>query len=370
MATISLNANMINRMPSMIKQVRQSVEDYKSGLFALKNQTLAIRQSICNLDEVISSIQASTQTQEDKIDSLNDLIRESEAFISDVEHIDGKVAGIIKQRRDEFYKNYYYLKPECEKNWIDKAKDGFASAMEWCRAHWKMIGTVFLVGVAIGIILASAGVALAPLSAFLVAAAKGILIGSVVGGVVGGTVSYAFGGSFWKGFEDGAFGGAISGAISGGLGHILSLGGAVLSMGDLMYIGGTAEFTSSLLGDIGDVFIKGDDLSVEDVMLNAVFSFVIGTVAGLGGYWFNQWAALEISGINKGNGSWKHVWASQSTRSLRHATKVSLKTILKGLGSKAVDDAWDHVFEAAKNLIKELKDLWNFNRKILNTCGV
>jgi len=49
-------------MPGLINEVKKSVVDYKSELSALRKKTLNINRSVCNLDEVISSIQASSQT--------------------------------------------------------------------------------------------------------------------------------------------------------------------------------------------------------------------------------------------------------------------------------------------------------------------
>jgi len=63
MATITLYAGKINQMPGLINEVKKSVVDYKSELSALRKKTLNINRSVCNLDEVISSIQASSQTQ-------------------------------------------------------------------------------------------------------------------------------------------------------------------------------------------------------------------------------------------------------------------------------------------------------------------
>jgi len=46
----------------MINEVKKSVVDYKSELSALRKKTLNINRSVCNLDEVISSIQASSDS--------------------------------------------------------------------------------------------------------------------------------------------------------------------------------------------------------------------------------------------------------------------------------------------------------------------
>lgn len=53
MATIVLYADIINQMPGLFKDVKKSVADYKSELFALKSKSLKIKQSICNLDDVV-----------------------------------------------------------------------------------------------------------------------------------------------------------------------------------------------------------------------------------------------------------------------------------------------------------------------------
>ena len=155
MATIALYVNKINQMPGLIKDVKKSVTDYKSEL--------------CNLEDVISSIQSSSQIQEQKIASLDAFKQNNEEFVSNVARIDSGVADIIKQRKDDFYEKYTYLKPECEKNWKEKAKDWFVSASEWCKEHWAMVVTIVVV-IAIAAIAAICGVAIA-----FIAAVAGII---------------------------------------------------------------------------------------------------------------------------------------------------------------------------------------------------
>ena len=46
------------------------MDDYSSELFSLKLKTLNIRKSVCDLDDVIGMIQASTEIQENKTESL------------------------------------------------------------------------------------------------------------------------------------------------------------------------------------------------------------------------------------------------------------------------------------------------------------
>ena len=229
MATIELYAKKINQMPGLIKDVKRSVTDYKSELSALKRKTLTVNKSVCNLDDVISSIQTSSQTQEEKINSLDTFNQNSENFISDVFSIDSGVADLVRQRKDDFYEKYSYLKPECEKNGWEKFKDGCKKVGEWCKEHWKLIVTIVIVIAAVVVIVFFPAAAAA-----LLLAAKGAIVGAVSGGLLGGLTSLLSGGSFWEGFENGAFSGAISGAIFGGLGGAgQMLGGSCEIIGKL-----------------------------------------------------------------------------------------------------------------------------------------
>ncbi len=353
MATIALYADRINQMPDLIRDAKKAVDGLRSQLDILKRKCEAVDITACNLDDVISTISASTDTQDEKTAMLETFGGNVEQFAHDASVIDDAAADRINQEKDDFYDQYSYLKPDCEKSGWEKFCDGCKKVGRWCKEHWKAIATVVLVAAAIAVIVLTAGAALGPVTAMLLAAAKGILIGTAVGGLAGGTASALFGGSFWEGFEDGAFGGAISGALSGGLTSWLPAGGAGASIG----IDSVSEIVSSLLGDIGDIVFAGEKLSFGGVVFNAVFSGILGAGASVFGNLLSKYFKVVIPGINKGNGSWAHVWASQSTRSLRHGTVVNLKTILKGLGSKTVDELWNYVLEPLKSGINELREM-------------
>ena len=237
MATIALYAGKMNQMSSLLKDAKKSVSDYQSELFSLKSRTLNINRSVCDLDDVIGSVQASTQLQEQKMDSLETLSRNVENFIADVVRIDDDAAEAINQSKEEFYDKYNYLKPKCEKNIWEKICDGFASVGEWCKEHWKLVVTIVLVAAAIVLICTGVG---GPFAAIILGAAKGLITGAVTGGLMGGISSLAAGGSFFEGFEDGAFMGALSGALFGGF------GGAGETLGALGKLGTTCRALEKL----------------------------------------------------------------------------------------------------------------------------
>jgi len=276
MATIALYANQINQMPSLLKEVKQSVSNYKSELTALRNKTLTINKSICDLEDVISSIQSSTQTQEDKIASLDAFYQNSETFIADVVSIDKGVADLINQRKNDFYSTYSYLKPDCEKNLLEKIYDGAISVVQWCKEHWKLFVTIIIVIVAIALLLTGVG-------GILAAMAIGALFGAAIGGLVGGIISVISGGSFLEGFENGAFMGVIAGVIAGGMAFVMTAG-----LVSALIIGAVSGSASSLLSDLGDIFIKGVDISIGQVFLNMFIAGALGAAFAGVGYGFSR----------------------------------------------------------------------------------
>ena len=105
MATIALYAGKINQMPSLTGEVRKSVEDYSSELFSLKSKTLNIRKSVCDLDDVSGMIQASTEIQEQKAESLEAFSQKTEEFMDEVVRIDEEAAAVINQKKEDFITN-------------------------------------------------------------------------------------------------------------------------------------------------------------------------------------------------------------------------------------------------------------------------
>lgn len=211
MATIALYADKVNQMPGLIRDVGKTVLNFKTELAAMKNKVLKINQGVCDMEDVASSIQASSQTQEEKVTSLETFQKDTEQFIEDTARIDNEAADIIRQRKDDFYEQYNYLRPESEKNWIENILD---TAGQWCREHWKIIVTVVLVVVAVILICTGAG---GPLAAIVFEMCKGLIIGSILGGALGGLSNVAAGKSFLEGFESGALSGSLMGAFFGSL---------------------------------------------------------------------------------------------------------------------------------------------------------
>ena len=267
MATIAIYAGKMNQMSSLLKDAKKSVSDYQSELFSLKSRTLNINRSVCDLDDVIGSVQASTQLQEQKMDSLETLSRNVENFIADVVRIDDDAAKAINQSKEEFYDKYNYLKPKCEKNLWEKICDGFAAAGEWCKEHWKLIITAVLVIASVAVIILSGGTALGALGPVLLMIAQGTIIGAVSGGLIGGLSSLLTGGSFLGGFEEGAFSGAVGGAIFGGLGAAGQAIGKGISC--IYKIGKFIKGLSIVSGAVSSGMAVFDLLAMADLLIDS-----------------------------------------------------------------------------------------------------
>lgn len=165
MATIALYAGKMNRMSGLFEEVKKSVTDYQSELTALKQKALKINRDVCNLEEVICSVQASSQTQEQKINSLDGFQHNSEQFAVDTVRIDSEAAREIRQRKEAFYNKYNYLRPDAEKNGWEKFCEGCRKARDWCKEHWVMAVTVFaVIGIAV-LAVATFGLAVAAVAA-------------------------------------------------------------------------------------------------------------------------------------------------------------------------------------------------------------
>ena len=136
----------------------------------------------------------------------------------------------------------------------------------------------------------------------LVAMAIEALIGAAVGGVIGGIISAITGGSFWEGFKNGAFYGAIGGAIGGAMSFVFTgvVWGAVLTLKQLLLIGGVSAMGSVWVGDLGDIVFKGVKMSLKEILTDVVVAGGTGVVfAGIAYGLSKAFAALKLKIINK-----------------------------------------------------------------------
>lgn len=165
MATIELYKDKINSMSNYIEQAKTAVSDFCVDLSALKSKILGINSSVC--DSIVSKISSSSQTQEQQISGLETTQREVNDFIDLTINRDNAVSSAVAKAKDEFYKEYEYLKPDSEKSDWEKFCDKLEDVGEWCKDHWKeiVITIAIIVGAVLAIVavVATGGMALVPI---------------------------------------------------------------------------------------------------------------------------------------------------------------------------------------------------------------
>ncbi len=255
MATIELYKDKINSMSNYIQQAKNAVSDFCVDLSALKSKILGINSSVC--DNVVSSISSSSQTQEQQIEGLEATQKQVNAFIDLTINRDNAAAAAVSKAKDEFYKEYSYLKPECEKSGWEKFCDGLKKVGDWCKDHWKEIV------LAIEIIAAVACLFIPGLQGIGVGILLGALKGAITGGLIGGITSLLSGGSFLEGFAQGALDGAIMGGALGGVG---GLAGKFITCGSKL--GNAIQTTAKVSGTISNGMDGFDMLSLGMGMID------------------------------------------------------------------------------------------------------
>ena len=178
MATITLYKDKLNSVSSLINTMVSSVNNLDMQLGALKSTLQGVNSSTYNLDSAVENIRSSSQTEQEKADDLNKLSKEVDNFITVTVNRDQAAKEEINKAKEDFYTKYSYLKPECEKDFIEKVVDTVESAADWCCDHWEVIAAiaaVIVVAVVVCVLLGPE--ALVPL---VLNIAKGVLQGALL----------------------------------------------------------------------------------------------------------------------------------------------------------------------------------------------
>lgn len=269
MATITLYKDKLNGVGGLIDNIIKSSNNLDTQLGTLKSTLQGVSNSTYNLQDTVNSISSSSKTEKEKVSDLKKLNKQVTEFITTTVKRDNSARDEINKSKKDFYAKYNYLKPDCEKNAIEKIVDKVEKATEWCAKHWKLITIAVIVVVAVALIATGVGAGIG--GTILVGACWGAITGAVIGGVAGGLESMSQGGSFLDGFEDGAFSGAVGGAIGGAAFAGLGVAGSTLGKGISCasklgkVIKGTAAVSKVLsLGMAGFDMISLADMAIDN----------------------------------------------------------------------------------------------------------
>ena len=165
-----IGAGSFENIGSSFTSAKQSVGTLAQGLSALKSKIDSARAA-ASVDTSHTQAQNAEKREETKKSSLTTGYDKLETLISDVNTVDSKSSHKIRERKNDFYARYSYLKPDCEKtkkelkaekraerwqkvkNFCGKVWEGIKSIGEWCKEHWVAIVTAIVV-IAVAIVAA------------------------------------------------------------------------------------------------------------------------------------------------------------------------------------------------------------------------
>ena len=166
---------------------KQTVKLLTQGISTLKSKIDTARLA-ANVDTSHTQAQNAEKREETKQGALTTGYDKLETLISDINIIDNKSASKIQTLKNDFYAQYSYLKPECEKSTKEKIKDKWEGVKSWCKEHWVeiLVGvTLIVIGALITVFTAGTGTGFwaAFGAAFLGGLKTAIITGLVSGGI-------------------------------------------------------------------------------------------------------------------------------------------------------------------------------------------
>lgn len=274
MSTITLSGNTLSGrlgvgsyygLGSSFKSARTSTADLSKQLGTLRNKIDTVNTSA----SVDGSQAANAKTREEnKSSALTCGYSKMDLLVSNVGTVDNKTATEVEKLKKDFYKKYDYLKPNDEKSWWDRLKDGagklwngicdirnkihkfFSDVVAWTKEHLGEILTILAVVVAT-VVLVVVAVATFGGAAVFIAAIVGAVAG-VAGQLIKDTITFCITGewtSSWTDYVGAAFGGAFGGILNlfglGLLGKGISSGVSSLFKSSLKNL--TGESNKSML---------------------------------------------------------------------------------------------------------------------------
>jgi hypothetical protein len=313
MATITLTGSTIGcclgsgtfeSIGSAFSSAKKSTETLSQALNSLKGK-LESAMAAVNVDTSHEQAQTAEKREETKQTALTTGYDKLETLVADVSTIDNKSADKIRERKDDFYARYSWLKPDCEKTdkelrdekwaarwqstkeWLEKAGEVLKNIGKWCTEHWESICKILAAVVIIaclGILTALTGGVAAVIFA---AAFHGAIVGAIVGAAVGaaeGAVEYYNENGTLKGasgyiFDSAASGtltGTFTGAVSGALQGVTQIIGSAMSVTKIISgHKGLARIANMTLGGISQIS-KGVSTKAINCLFDGDFNVYTG----------------------------------------------------------------------------------------------
>ncbi|MBD5111518.1 MAG: hypothetical protein HDT42_03150 [Ruminococcaceae bacterium] len=148
MATIALSGTSLNYTMGIgaFQGLGKAFSDAKMTSGGLRDALNTLKSKIdiasvaAKVDTVQEQVQKAQARESEKASSLTLAYEKLDTLICDTGTIDYQVYNKISSREDDFYKCYYYLKPECKKTGREKASDWWADRWQDFKNFWGGVG--------------------------------------------------------------------------------------------------------------------------------------------------------------------------------------------------------------------------------------
>lgn len=90
-----------------------------------------------NISEAVDCTKNAQKREEEKVEAISKAYNKLEEFVADIGAVDILVSVTVDLRKDDFYKEYSFLKPDNEKDWLEKFSDWCDSAAEWLSENYE-----------------------------------------------------------------------------------------------------------------------------------------------------------------------------------------------------------------------------------------
>ena len=258
MATIALNKDKLNGVGGLIDDMICSLTKLDTKLVILRHSLQSVSSDTYSLQDSVDKISSSSKTEEEKIKEIEKFNNDVDSFIKLTTEKENAARNEINKRKNNFYSEYAFLKPDCEKNLIELMVGRVQTISSWCSKHWRAFATGVILVLSVALLITGVGTV-------LTAACWGGIIGAGIGGTMGGFVSLAQGKSFLQGFEKGAFEGAVGGFVGG------AVAGAFSSMigpsGSCAITVFKNIFSSSASSSFSEMVVKTVDCVIQNKSL-------------------------------------------------------------------------------------------------------
>lgn len=145
MATITLNGSCINFgiginaftcLDTSFSSAKKKTNGLQKAITDLVSK-IDIASSAAKVETSQNEAQAAKKREEDKESTLTLAYDKLDELIADVGTVDNKVSTRVSDEKNDFYKTYEWLKPECEKSFGEKACEFLVKIgkglVEWCK---------------------------------------------------------------------------------------------------------------------------------------------------------------------------------------------------------------------------------------------